>query len=243
MNGPATLAEALGRTLTDDELGRCERYLELLLDWNQAMNLVGETAPEVLWHKHLVDCLLYARAVGRPASLVDVGSGNGMPGLVMACVLLGTQITLVESLTKRCTFLTEAARALDLTNVEVVCARAEEIGQMAEHRERYHCATARRVAELSILCEYCLPLLAVGGRAVLAKGVDMDAEVAAASGVPELLGGVFAATLELAAPEASVAVGEPAQRRYVIIDKTEPTPSAYPRRPGRATKKPLRAPA
>ncbi|MBI5831524.1 MAG: 16S rRNA (guanine(527)-N(7))-methyltransferase RsmG [Armatimonadetes bacterium] len=241
MNGPNVLAEALDRPLSPPELANCERYLELLLEWNQAMNLVGETAPEALWHKHLVDCLLYARAVGHPASLVDVGSGNGMPGLVLGCVLPGTRVVLVESLVKRCTFLSEAARLLGLDNVEVVCARAEEIGQMPEHREVYHVATARRVAELAILCEYCLPLLAPGGRAVLAKGVDWEAEVAGAQGVPELLGGRFAPTIELPAPAASVAVGEPEVRRYVVVDKVEPTPQAYPRRPGRATKKPLRA--
>lgn len=236
---------SLGLPLTSEQAERLLAYRELLLSWNQSMNLVGETEPAVVLHKHLVDGLVYSRAVaasgaGQADSLVDVGSGNGLPGLVLAIALPQTAVTLLESLTKRCNFLSAAAAHLGLDTLTVLNARAEDAARQPELREAFAVAVARRVAALPSLLEYVLPLVRVGGRAVLAKGEGLADELAAAHGVPELLGGAWGEPLALAAPAASVALGEPAQRRFVVVDKQSATPETYPRRVGKPTKQPLR---
>lgn len=233
-------AALLGCPLAPTQVDALLRYRDLLLSWNQAMNLVGEADPDLLLHKHLVDGLVYRAALGSPTSLVDVGSGNGLPGVVLAIALPDTAVTLVESNLKRCTFLNEAGRSLGLGHLTVVAERAEDAGRSAELREAFAVAVARRVAALPVLLEYVLPLVAVGGRAVLAKGAGLDEELAASAGVPEKLGGRWGEALELTAPPASVALGEPATRRFVVVEKGAPTADAYPRRAGRPSKQPLR---
>lgn len=234
------LAAALGQPLPPDAVERLATLVTLLRDWDRGMNLVGEREPEALWLKHVADSLLTARAIGAaPACLADVGSGNGLPGLVLASVWPECAVTLVESSARRCEFLEFAAGRLGLAAVSVVAARAEDAGRRPELREALALVTARRVAPLAVLLEYALPLLAPGGRAVLAKGRGLAEERAAAEGVPELLGGRWGAEIAVATPAALVAVGLPDPRRFVVVEKVEAGPERYPRRAGRPTKQPL----
>ncbi|MBI2299450.1 MAG: 16S rRNA (guanine(527)-N(7))-methyltransferase RsmG [Armatimonadetes bacterium] len=162
-----------------------------------------------------------------PTSLVDIGAGAGLPGLVVKAALPELRVVLIESHQRRAAFIREAARAMGL-DVEVLPLRAEEAGRLPEHRERHDRVTARRVAELAVLYEYALPLLRPGGVAVLPKGEGLDDELTAAAGVAEKLGGGPPRTMEHRG------------RRFVVVEKLSATPDAYPRAPGRPTKRPLR---
>lgn len=228
--GLARLAERFELSLDDRQFEQLTAYRDLLQRWNKAYNLVGDAADAALLSQHFGDCLRIAKAL-QPAPgerLVDLGSGAGLPGIVLKIVWPELHVMLVESNRKRLQFLEEAGRSLGLGELEVKGERAETLGQDPAYRARFDWATARRVAELAVLLEYALPLLKVGGRAMLPKGEGLNEELAAALGVSELLGG--------GAPRMVVVE----QRRFVRIEKLSATPASYPRRPGRPQKKPLR---
>lgn len=222
-------AEALGVSLDPAAVERFVAFRGLLQDWNRSINLVADDGDEALLADHFGDGLVHLTAIGPAAgeTIVDVGAGAGLPGLVLAIARPDLRIWLVESVGKRAAFMTEAARQLALERVEVVVARAEEVGRDPAYREQADVATARRVAGLRVLLEYCLPLVRVGGRVVLAKGERVEAELAEAAGVPELLGGGPA--------ELRLWHG----RRFVMVAKGAPTPDRYPRAVGRPAKRPL----
>ncbi|KAL4189203.1 hypothetical protein AMTRI_Chr08g205810 [Amborella trichopoda] len=194
-------------------------YIDTLLDWNQRMNLTGVTEWSEVVKRHVEDSLSIlpvirerCSAVTSTVKLVDVGSGAGLPGLIMAIACPDWHFTLLDSMHKRCLFLEHAIRVSGLLNVQVVCARAESVGQNVEFREAFDVAVARAVAEMRILAEYCLPLVRVGGLFVAAKGYD---------------------------PQVIESKGPYGQRTAVVCMKDSPTPKKYPRQPGLPAKKPL----
>jgi 16S rRNA (guanine(527)-N(7))-methyltransferase RsmG len=165
--------------------------------------------------------------------LIDIGSGAGLPGIILAITRPNWHVTLLDSLQKRCTFNAAAVSAAALTNVSIVWARAEEAGQDGKHREQYDVAVARAVAEMRVLAEYCLPFVVHGGYWVAAKGFDPGDEVAVAEPAIEVLGGklVKIEQVESLAPEG--------RRTAVVVRKESRTGSKYPRRAGVAKKQPL----
>ncbi|CAI5485267.1 unnamed protein product [Closterium sp. Naga37s-1] len=165
--------------------------------------------------------------------LVDVGTGAGLPGVVLAVAQPTWHVTLVESLNKRCDFLSHVVQRLGLNNVQVVCGRAEEVGRDPVHRGAYDLAVARAVAEMRVLNELCLPLVRVGGAFIAAKGPNPQDEVAAASNSASLLSAQLVRIYEVASSNSN------GQRTAVIYKKVEPTASKYPRRPGMPSKRPL----
>ncbi len=174
-------------------------------------------------------------------TIVDVGSGAGLPGLGLAILGSACEVVLIESHQRRAEFSREAAASLGLGNLTVLPRRAEEVGRDPVWREHCRRATARRLADLSILLEYTLPLLAVGGRAIFAKGEKLEEELAAAAGVAEMLGGAPPEVLAVPLPPPSAAGYGAETRRFVVVTKVAPTPDTYPRRPGKPAKQPLRA--
>ena len=236
-----TAAETLGVPLTERQVEQFDLWRDLLQRWNRAQKLTAEDDDDHLWRRHFVDTLLYTVALELPpdgARVADVGAGAGLPGLGLAILLPGCTLTLMESQQRRAAFLSEVQRQLGLSNVEVEARRLEVIGQDPAHRETYDRVVARRVAALNILLEYGLPLLQAGGRAVFAKGEQLEAELAAAAGVAELLGG--GAPVVRTWPIPALRSGEPPLRRFVLVDKVGATPAKYPRRTGRPDKQPLR---
>ena len=232
------LAGALGYPPSPTQVEQIEALARLLREWNQAHSLVadGESDDAGLLHKHFLDSLAFVPVLGETEGpLADLGSGGGLPGLVLKIACPALPVTLIESHQRRAQFLEEAGAELGLTELTVLPQRTEEVGRAAAHRERYQRVTARRLAELAVLCEYGLPLLAVGGRAVFAKGLGLDDELIAAAGVPELLGGAPAELVEVPVPG-----GAERRRQFVTITKMSPTPDKYPRPPGRPAKRPLR---
>ncbi len=218
---------------TTAQLDLLERYSALLIEWNEQMNLVASSTLADLTRRHLLDSLALATALpATPAALADVGSGAGLPGIPLAIIWPTTQVTLIESIGKKAHFLRHVAATLPLPNVQVVTERAEVLGLSPAHRERYDLVTARAVANLATLAEYCLPLCALGGIWLAPKGPDVSAELSDAAPALDTLGGSIEGVYDVVIP------AEPT-RALIVISKQAPTPADYPRAVGLPAKNPL----
>lgn len=207
-------------------------YLEELVETNAHMNLTAITEPEEIWAKHFLDSAVLLKKVSLPlgASCIDVGTGAGFPGMVLAILRPDLQVTLLDSLQKRIGFLEHTAELLGLGNVRCVHARAEDAAQNPVYREQFDLATARAVAALPVLSEYCLPFVKIGGRFAAMKGPSEAAETAETA-IAVLGGRVIS--------EEEYALAQAGERRLIVIEKAEITPAKYPRRSDKIKKKPL----
>lgn len=210
------------------------RYGQALLEKNRVMNLTAITDPRDVATLHMLDCaplLDCARFEGR--TLIDVGTGAGFPGMVLKMLVPTLDVTLLDSLQKRLDWLEETWQDLGLTGIRAIHGRAEEAGRNPALRERFDFAAARAVADLRLLCELCLPFVKVGGRFLAMKSVECDAELAGAAHAIQTLGGTLAGCYDYPIPHTEV------KHRVVVIEKTAPTPPAYPRRWAKLQKSPL----
>lgn len=229
----AEQAERLGFVLSDKQLEQFAAYQDLLLTWNERMNLTAVRQPQDIQERHFLDALTCATVTGdlNGASLIDIGTGAGFPGLPLKLLFPKMQLVLVDSVVKKTNFLQTAVAELALTHVEVLAERSEVLGQSPAHREQYDWVVARGVAELRVLAEYLLPLCKLGGHVLAQKGKNAAAEVAEAATAVRILGG--------AEPEIQ-AVQLPHKEHYlVVIAKKGKTPETYPRRIGVPAKRPL----
>lgn len=217
----------------DLALSRLERYADMLVEWNEKINLTAITDPEGIVIKHFLDCALVLKHVDIPknAKVIDVGTGAGFPGMVIKILRPDIELTLLDGLNKRLIFLNEVLKELDLT-AETVHFRAEEAGRKPEHREKYDVVTARAVAKLSTLYEYCLPLCKTGGVFCAMKGPSAKEEIQGGMRASALLGGGKA---EL---RTETLTGEE-QRGFVITKKISQTSPKYPRISAKISKQPL----
>ena len=238
----------LGIELDREQLERFQLYYEELFAWNEKVNLTAITDYEAVQLRHFLDSLTLASPElrGDPpnqpfnmaqASLIDIGAGGGFPGLPLKILYPALKLTMVDSVGKKTGILAQIAEKLGFADVRVVNGRAEELGQSAEHREKYHIATGRAVAAWPVLAEYCLPLCKTGGLFIAPKKGGLAAELKNSPAVAKLLGGklrpspVFQLPGDEATPEN--------QRRLVVAEKARTTPRAYPRRTGLPSKQPL----
>ena len=230
----------LGLSLTAAACDKFDRYAALLVEWNEKMNLTAITDPDEMVLKHFTDSLtalpLLPKSEG--ITLVDVGTGAGFPAIPLAIARPDLQLTLLDSLNKRLTFLDAVCEELGIT-ARTVHARAEEAGQNAAFRERFDVATARAVAATPTLLEYCLPLVKTGGRFVALKGPESDNEHEAIRRAAAKLGGGEPMYRALQLPVTPKEGIEPLQRRLVVVEKTKPTPKTYPRPTAKIKKDPL----
>ncbi len=212
-----------------------DTYNRLLLEWNQKMNLTAITAPQEVAVKHMIDSLSCYRAdiFTDGASVVDVGTGAGFPGIPLKIYRPAIQLTLLDSLNKRLNFLQTVVDSLGLDGVALVHARAEEAGQNKLYREKYQVAVSRAVARLNILCELCLPLVKTGGWFVALKGAQYEEEAREAAAALTALGG----SIELVQPVSLPGLAD--KRAVIYIRKVAATPPGYPRKAGTPEKKPL----
>ncbi|PON35041.1 rRNA small subunit methyltransferase G [Parasponia andersonii] len=231
-------------TLYPSQRDQIHLYVDVLLQWNQKMNLTAIKEVNEVMERHVEDSLAVIPPIRNSylshcssscnnLNLVDVGSGAGLPGIVFAIACPGWEVTLMESMKKRCVFLEHVIGHIGLPNVQVVRGRAENLGQNQCFREQFDVAVARAVAEMRILAEYCLPLVRVGGLFVAAKGHDPEMEVTNAERAIETMG---ASILQVCSVESQSPHG---QRTAVVCLKARPTPRKYPRDPGTPAKVPL----
>lgn len=239
--GLARLVAGLPFPISPEAVGTMVRYRDLLLAANRRFNLTAVRDADGIEQRLIVESLRLLPTLDRwlpptgAASLIDVGSGGGVPGLVLAIARPEVAVTLLDATGKKVAFLRDAIAALGLARVSAVHGRAETVAHEVDHRAAYDIATARAVASLPALCELCLPFLRPGGVALLVKGVDIADELAIArSAVPVLGGEVLEAPI---LPR----IGTEIATRLVVVRKTGPTPRMYPRRTGVPVKSPLGA--
>ncbi|MDQ3690717.1 MAG: 16S rRNA (guanine(527)-N(7))-methyltransferase RsmG [Chloroflexota bacterium] len=226
-------APALRATLPPGFADAAERYLGLLLDANERLNLTRIVEPEPMARLHLLDALsaLPMLDAAAPKRALDLGSGGGVPGIVLALARPDVAWTLVDSARKKSDVLRAFVAALELRNVVVTAQRAEDLGRDPAHRELHDLVAARACAALPVLAEYALPLVRVGGTVLAWKGLIGDKELSTGRIAADSLGGeVEVHTTGIAA------LGD---HRFVLMHKVAATPARFPRRSGEPARKPL----
>ena len=226
----------LGIREQEEKAGILTEYMDLVLRRNQEVNLTAITAPEEFVKKHYMDSLAAAQLIQfkDAQTIMDLGTGAGFPGIPLAVCFPDKEFVLADSLNKRIEIIREFCDELGIDNVTAIHGRAEELGRDPDVREHFDLCVSRAVADLSVLAEYCLPFVKVGGWFVSYKGPDCEREVETAGYAIQKLGGEMVNIVKSGE-------GADTGHNLVLIQKMGPTPSTYPRRPGKPGKSPLRA--
>ncbi len=228
-------AKVLNVELTDKQADQLMRYKELLVEWNEKMNLTAITEDMEVITKHFLDCLTVQSSIdlAQVKSLVDVGTGAGFPGLVLKIAFPNVHITLIDSLNKRLKFLQHVIDELGLTGIECVHGRAEDLGKNKAYREQFEVCASRAVANLAVLSEYTLPFVKKGGYLIALKGQKLDEELVEGEKAITILGGTIDKLVDVVVPYTDL------NHRIAKIKKVKETPKKYPRKAGEPTKAPL----
>lgn len=224
-----------GIQLDDHQVAQFKKYFELLVEWNEKMNLTAITDAPSVYLKHFYDSITasFYTDLTQELTLCDVGAGAGFPSIPLKICFPNLHVTIVDSLNKRISFLNELADQLELKNVRFVHARAEEFGQNSAYREQFDIVTARAVARLSVLAELCVPALKVNGKFIAMKGAAAADEMSDAKKALETLGVVLEDKYTFSLPL------EESERTVFIFSKEKKTPKKYPRKPGTPNKTPI----
>ncbi|AZZ60899.1 16S rRNA (guanine(527)-N(7))-methyltransferase RsmG [Oenococcus sp. UCMA 16435] len=230
-----TTLDNQGLPISNRKMDLFQTYLEFLLEYNKKVNLTAINNPKDVWLKHFYDSLtplLYLPDMNKKVSLIDIGSGAGFPGIPLKIVNQKFQLTLLDSLQKRITFLDQLISKLNLKNVETVHGRAEDFGNNPNYREKYDFAIARAVSNTNTLLELLLPFVKVGGKIILMKTVHVENEIYEANKALEELGGRVSQSFSFELPNDD-------SRVLITVDKIKPTKKRYPRRAGVPEKSPI----
>lgn len=223
--------------LTDKQKQQFKLYFKMLIEVNEHVNLTRITEEDEVYLKHFYDSITPLFTFGAVfkdgATLCDVGAGAGFPSIPLKILKPGLKVTIVDSLQKRLNFLKDLISELGLTDVELVHGRAEDVGQNKLYRERFDIVTARAVARMSVLSEYCLPLVKKGGYFVALKGPKAEDELDDGKKALEVLGGKLIKDEELTLPASEE------ERTLVLVQKVKSTPKKYPRQAGTPRRKPI----
>lgn len=237
---PEEFFEALaqkGIELSDVQKEQFATYFHELVETNKVMNLTSITDEDQVYLKHFYDSIVLGfvdeKILNKELTLCDVGSGAGFPSLPLKIINPKLKITIVDSLNKRIKFLEGLVNELNLTDVSLVHGRAEEVGKNPQFREKFDVVTARAVAAMNVLTEFCLPLLKVGGQFVAMKSEKAPEEVKNAQYAIETLGGTIKQQESVELPN------DAGIRNFIFVEKISKTPKKYPRKPGTPAKKPL----
>ncbi len=225
----------LGVSLDDNQISRFIRYYEMLVEWNQVMNLTAITEYDDVMKKHFIDSISLIKAydVKSQVKVIDVGTGAGFPGLALKIAYPSLQVTLLDSLNKRIQFLDAVINELQLSGVDTIHGRAEDYAKPAKIREKYDLCVSRAVANLSTLSEYCLPFVKEGGYFISYKSEKITEEVQKAESAIKILGGKIENQVEFYLPDSDI------YRNLFVIKKIKKTPVKYPRKAGLPSKEPL----
>lgn len=224
-----------GIELNDNQIHQFRRYFELLVEWNEKMNLTAITDLPSVYLKHFYDSISAAFFVDFSGgkTICDVGAGAGFPSIPLKICFPDLKVTIVDSLNKRISFLDHLAEELQLQDVRFVHSRAEDFGQNAAYREQFDMVTARAVARLSVLSELCVPLVKVGGVFISMKGAAAEEELSDAKKALTLLGASLQEQFSFTLPL------EESERNIFVFVKEGKTPKKYPRKPGVPNKSPI----
>lgn len=217
-------ASKIGVNLTEFHVKQFEEYQDIMLDWNEKINLTTITEEDDIITKHFIDSLYCLEYIKGNDKIIDVGTGAGFPGIPIKIVSRETNVTLLDSLNKRIVYLNEVIDKLKLEKIEAVHGRAEEFGIKPEYREQYDVVTARAVANLFVLSEYCLPFVKVGGKFICMKGSTYKEELSESENHIAELGGKISSIREITLPDSDI------KHTIIVIEKVQNTPEKFPRR-------------
>ena len=225
----------LNINIDEDKIEKFLKYKELLLEWNEKINLTAITDDREIILKHFVDSISVCKFVDfNGKSFIDVGTGAGFPALPIKILCEDAKVSLLDSLNKRINFLKEVCNSLNLENVEYIHQRAEDGGQDANLREKFDICVSRAVANLSVLAEFDLPFVKVGGYFIALKGPLLDEEILQAKKAIATLGGEIERVENVKIPFTDI------EHRIVFIKKIRQTPKQYPRKAGKVAKNPIK---
>lgn len=228
----------MGISLHKEQINKFSRYLELLIQWNQKINLTSLKTPREIISKHFLDSISCIEVMDKYVdiegiSIIDVGTGAGFPGIPIKIVYPSISLSLLEARKKKTIFLEKIVEEMNFQQVEILNGRAEVFGKCPDHREKYDIVLSRAVALLSTLSEYCLPLVRVGGFFIAQKGRSYKEEINKALRTIPLLGGELIGVENIQIPFINQ------ERHLLVIKKIKDTPSKYPRKEGLPQKRPL----
>lgn len=223
----------IGIDLNEAQVENFYKYMNLLFEWNKKMNLTAITDEKDVIIKHFIDSLTISKYIKEKSKVIDVGTGAGFPGIPLKILRDDIDVTLLDSLNKRITFLNEVISSLQLNNIKAIHGRAEEMAKNKLYREKFDVATSRAVANLSTLSEYLLPFNKIDGICLCMKGNDIKKEIDESKMAIQVLGGKIYDVDNFKLPNGD-------NRGIVIISKISNTPSRYPRKPGIPAKEPIK---
>lgn len=220
--------------ITDKQVEKFFSYMNLLIEWNQKINLTTIIEPKEIIIKHFVDCGTILKYLKDGENIIDIGTGAGFPGIPVKILNENLNVTLVDSLNKRINFLGEVCNALNLENVQLIHSRAEDLAKNNDYREKFDKSVSRAVANLSTLSEYDLPFIKKGGKMIAMKGFEIDEELNNAEKAINILGGKIKEVNKF------TLIDTDNKRSIVVIDKVKSTPKQFPRKAGKPLKEPIK---
>lgn len=228
-------AEDAGVEFTRDKYEKFIKYMRLVQEWNEKINLTAITEDEDFIKKHFIDCIkaFKSDAIKNAKSIIDVGTGAGFPGLPIAIMNENCKVTLLDSLNKRINFLNLVKDELQLKNITTIHSRAEDGARQPKLRESFEVATSRAVANMAVLSEFCMPYVKVGGHFVALKGPSIDEELVNGKKAIEVLGGELKEIIEVKIEDTDL------KHNIVEVRKISKCPKLYPRKAGTVNKKPI----
>ena len=227
-------AETIGVLLNDENLDKLYKYKNLVLEWNEKINLTAITEDSEFAVKHFIDSLTINKYIEPKKTIIDIGTGAGFPGIPLKILNKENKFVLFDSLNKRLKVLEDIIAKIGLTNIETLHGRAEETFRNKQHREKYDIAVSRAVAALNVLVELMLPAVKIGGICICMKGNNAEEEIKDAKKAIKELGGEIINVEKIILPELNL------ERNIVIIKKVKQTPNRYPRKPGTPQKEPIK---
>ena len=228
--------EEVGMSLSNEQYDKFMKYMSLIQEWNEKVNLTAITEDEEIVKKLFIDCIKAYKSdeLKKAETIIDVGTGAGFPGIPIAIMDKNKKVTLLDSLNKRINFLNLVISELGLKNVKTIHSRAEDGARTKELREKFDIATSRAVANMAVLSEFCLPYVKVGGSFVALKGPAIEEELEGSRNAIGVLGGKLKNIIEVKIEETDL------NHNIVIVNKIKECPPNYPRKAGIVNKKPIK---
>ena len=220
--------------LDDEQINKFEKFKDLLIEWNEKINLTTITDENEILIKHFIDSLIPLKYIEDGAKVLDMGTGAGFPGIPTKIAKPDIDITLVDAVNKKITYLNDVKEKLELKNIELIHSRAEALARDKKYRESFDIVISRALANMSTLSEYLLPFLKLSGKAIYIKGPNIEQELEESKKCIELMGGKIIKIEKYTLPTIDL------EYNLVIIEKIKNTPKEYPRKEGTPSSKPIK---